>query len=68
MYIHMKYIHSIYFENLGVTKQFLLRTKPTVCQLRIFILTAGNLMAAAFTSAVMSTPSGALQHNTYHLS
>lgn len=32
-------------------------------QLGIFIFKGGSLIAAAFTSAVMSTPSGALQHS-----
>lgn len=50
MYIHIKYIHSIYF-GMRIFHQLL-----------IIILTAGNLMAAAFTSTVKSTPSGALQH------
>lgn len=59
-YLFNVLIHSIYtvYLNLGVTK-------PAVCQLGIFILTDGNLMAAALTSAVMSTPSGALEYSIH---
>lgn len=58
MYMEIWSIYTVYTLNQEIV---LLRTKPTDCQL-IFILTAGNMMAAAFTSAVKSTPSGALQH------
>lgn len=36
-----------------------------VCHLEIFILTVGSLIAAALTSAVMSTPRDALEYNIY---
>lgn len=50
--IGLKYIHSIYFGT-GFLHQLL-----------IVILKVGSLMAAAFTSAVKSSPSGALQRSS----
>lgn len=50
--IHLKYIHSIYFGT------------AVLHQLLMAILKVGSLMAAALTSAVKSSPSGALHKNT----